>query len=98
MTAADDARASTLVPALEAEIAGLRERLAISERDHAETHGRHVGAAIPRSEVRRVAVYALNRRQFWAHQPGETAVARAVAYQHIAGELIRLLDQEETDA
>ena len=47
-----------------------------------------------RGRVRKVCLYALDRRTFWAHRDGAAAVARAVAYQSIAGDLIRVLDSE----
>lgn len=45
-----------------------------------------------RSDVRRVLLYALRSRTFWAHRDGEVNAARAVAYQNIAGMLTRVLD------
>lgn len=47
-----------------------------------------------RALVRKVCLHALERRTFWAHRDGAAAVARAVAYQSIAGDLIRVLDSE----
>ena len=51
-------------------------------------------AARLRGHVKVVCLYALDRRTFWAHRDGAASVARAVAYQSIAGMLIRVLDAE----
>lgn len=64
--------------------------------------GAHVAAQLPtpagddvlRQAVRGVVREALNRRDHWANSNVDCAVARAVAYQSIAGLLIRALDEE----
>lgn len=46
-----------------------------------------------RRAVRRIAHECINRRNEWANSPIDGAVARAVAYQYVAGLLIRALDE-----
>jgi len=50
------------------------------------------------ARLRKVAVYALGRRDHWARAEGQINAARAVAYQSIAGYLIRVLDSSEGKA
>lgn len=61
------------------EVASRQEREALAFRDL-------------RAGVRKVTCEALRRREHWAKSDVDGAVARAVAYQSIAGDLIRLLD------
>lgn len=51
-----------------------------------------------RARVRRVTAYALGKRDQWAKHDSEAATARAIAYQHIAGELIKALDSAEDES
>lgn len=44
-------------------------------------------------EVEKVYLHALGRRTFWAKLEGQINTARAVAYQSIAGDLLRILDR-----
>jgi hypothetical protein len=67
--------------------------------------GDHVAAMLPapplmardsrlRAGVRKVARECLTRRDYWSNSRIDGAVARAVAYQSIAGLLIRELDED----
>ncbi len=52
-----------------------------------------------RSAIRKAAVYALNERQRWAHATvDEHCIARAIAYQDMAGRLIRAIDEQDAAA
>jgi hypothetical protein len=49
------------------------------------------------AEVRKAAVYMLERRTYWATRSTDTAaIPRAIAYQHMAGHLIRIIDAHRT--
>lgn len=68
--------------------------------------GAHVAAALPapsagpsedavlRQAVRGVVREALKQRDYWANRTIDGSIARDVAYQNIAGLLIRALDEE----
>lgn len=46
-------------------------------------------SSTPVQSLRRIAAYALQRREFWTNAPGHDAIVRAITYQHIAGMLVQ---------
>lgn len=48
-----------------------------------------------RRQIRRVYANVLHRRDEWANSTLDGAVARAVAYQNVAGQLLRVIQSNE---
>lgn len=83
-------------------MSALRHLLIETQFDHPDQKARRIDefySKIHEDPVERIlnrikVVYfsALERRTFWAQRHGEACVARAVAYQSMAAQLMRILD------